>query len=260
MGSPGLSISPEDLIRSIGGRKPPLIVDVRRRPDTFGALDALIEWVSPDVGEPWADTWEPVTKAGIPDEGLRDEARAMWEERQTARGVGKRKKAAAPPPRAVVRPGGGSWGSALRGRAEASVGLARLAADLREAEEAELRRVEAPQRVVRDRPGAGGEQPPARAAAGASSGGGGDVEMDELSSAAGGDSDVDDGMDGGGGVDSCQGLGASHTDGGPVGEERIGSGSGGREGGGGSGLGEGGGGRRGRGEGGGGGWGQRGQE
>ena len=218
------------------------VVDVRRRPDTFGALDALIEWVSPDVGEPWADTWEPVTKAGIPDEGLRDEARAMWEERQTARGVGKRKKAAAPPPRAVVRPGGGSWGSALRGRAEASVGLARLAADLREAEEAELRRVEAPQRVVRDRPGAGGEQPPARAAAGASSGGGGDVEMDELSSAAGGDSDVDDGMDGGGGVDSCQGLGASHTDGGPVGEERIGSGSASRDGGGGSGLGEGGGG------------------
>ena len=73
-------------------------MDVRRRPGTLSALDALIEWVSPNIGEPWADTWEPVTKEGIPDGGLRDEARTMWEGRQTARGVGKRKEAAAPPP------------------------------------------------------------------------------------------------------------------------------------------------------------------
>ena len=117
------------------------VVDVRRREGTVGALDALIRWKSHDLNDPWEDTWEPVNAAGIPDRGLRDEAKAMWGARGEGNGTRKRPSGPAELPRAVTRPGGESWRGALRGRAAAVVGLARLAMDVASDEEEELRRV-----------------------------------------------------------------------------------------------------------------------
>ena len=115
------------------------IVDVRRREGTVGALDALIEWKSHDPDDPWEDTWEPVNAACIPDRGLRDDARAMWGARGEDNGSRKRVSRPAEPPRAVTRPGGKSWRGALRGRAAAVVGLARLAMDVESDDEEEQR-------------------------------------------------------------------------------------------------------------------------
>src|SRR3546814_8199030 len=64
MGSSGLSISPEDLIQSIGGRTAPVIVDVRRRP-VYDADDRVLPaalWRDLHA----VDAWRAGLPAGMP--------------------------------------------------------------------------------------------------------------------------------------------------------------------------------------------------
>ena len=118
------------------------LVEVRRRATRGGlSLEVLVEWVSPDSQEPYDDSWVPLTRKWLPTPALYSEARAMWAAQQAGGGGGAAHAAhdAAEVPDAT-RPGGESWGRALRQRKRRVT--APIAADVDDAEEAELRRLE----------------------------------------------------------------------------------------------------------------------